>query len=139
MASVITAASALTAQRPAAQAVDVVKVYGHGPTAVRALDGVTVDIPVGQFTAVMGPSGSGKSTLLHCLAGLDDVDSGTIRIEDTDVTTLTERKRTLLRRDRVGFVFQAFNLVPSLTAGHPGPQRCELRRPHRVPRRRPHS
>ena len=93
-----------------------VKVYGHGPTAVRALDGVTVDIPAGQFTSVMGPSGSGKSTLLHCRAGLDDVDGGTICIEDTDVTSLTERKRTLLRRDRVGFVFQAFNLVPSLTA-----------------------
>jgi len=116
MASVISPTTALTAQRPAAQAIDVVKVYGHGPTAVRALDGVTIDIPVGQFTAVMGPSGSGKSTLLHCLAGLDDVDAGTIRIEDTDVTGLSERKRTLLRRDRLGFVFQAFNLVPSLTA-----------------------
>ena len=116
MASVLTTAAAQTAQRPAAQAVDVVKVYGHGPTAVRALDGVTVDIPVAQFTSVMGPSGSGKSTLLHCLAGLDDVDAGTIRIGETDVTTLSERKRTLLRRDRVGFIFQAFNLVPALTA-----------------------
>ena len=116
MASVITATSAQITQRPAAQAIDVVKVYGHGPTAVRALDGVTVDIPAGQFTSVMGPSGSGKSTLLQCLASLDDIDGGTIRIEDTDVTSLTERKRTLMRRDRVGFVFQAFNLVPSLTA-----------------------
>ena len=116
MATVISPTTALTAQRPAAQAVDVVKVYGTGPTEVRALDGITIDIPVGQFTAVMGPSGSGKSTLLHCLAGLDDVDAGTIRIGDTDVTALSERGRTLLRRDRLGFVFQAFNLVPSLTA-----------------------
>ncbi len=116
MASTITVNDAPATGRPAASATDVVKVHGRGPTAVRALDGVTVEIPAGQFTAVMGPSGSGKSTLLHCLAGLDDIDAGTIRIEDTDVAALSERNRTLLRRDRVGFVFQSFNLVGSLDA-----------------------
>jgi putative ABC transport system ATP-binding protein len=95
---------------------DVVKVYGRGDTAVRALDGATLSIPVGQFTAVMGPSGSGKSTLMHALAGLDGIDSGQIRIGDTDVSRLSERQRTLLRRDRIGFVFQSFNLLPTLTA-----------------------
>jgi putative ABC transport system ATP-binding protein len=101
---------------PAVQARDVVKVYGRGDTAVRALDGATLSIPVGQFTAVMGPSGSGKSTLMHALAGLDSIDRGQIRIGDTDVSRLSERQRTLLRRDRIGFVFQSFNLVPTLTA-----------------------
>ena len=101
---------------PAAQAADVVKQYGAGPTAVRALDGVSLDIPRGQFTAVMGPSGSGKSTLIQCLAGLDTIDAGTIRVGDVDVSTLSDKQRTLLRRDRIGFVFQAFNLVPALTA-----------------------
>jgi putative ABC transport system ATP-binding protein len=101
---------------PAVQARDVVKVYGRGDTAVRALDGATLSIPVGQFTAVMGPSGSGKSTLMHALAGLDSIDGGQIRIGDTDVSRLSERQRTLLRRDRIGFVFQSFNLVPTLTA-----------------------
>ena len=101
--------------RAAVRAVDVVKVYGHGETRVRALDGVTVELPAAAFTAVMGPSGSGKSTLLHCLAGLDTVDSGTIWIGDADVTAMDEKRRTLLRRDRLGFVFQSFNLVPSLT------------------------
>jgi putative ABC transport system ATP-binding protein len=101
---------------PAVRARDVVKVYGRGDTAVRALDGATLSIPVGQFTAVMGPSGSGKSTLMHALAGLDSIDGGQIRIGDTDVTRLSERQRTLLRRDRIGFVFQSFNLVPTLTA-----------------------
>ena len=100
----------------AAQAVGVVKQYGTGATAVRALDGVDLDIPAGQFTAIMGPSGSGKSTLMQCLAALDTIDAGTIRLGDVDVTALSEKQRTLLRRDRIGFVFQAFNLVPALTA-----------------------
>jgi putative ABC transport system ATP-binding protein len=100
----------------AAQARDVVKVYGRGDAAVRALDGASVTIPSGRFTAVMGPSGSGKSTLVHALAGLDTVDSGSVLLGGTDLTSLSERDRTLLRRQRLGFVFQAFNLVPSLTA-----------------------
>ncbi|MBX7550867.1 ABC transporter ATP-binding protein [Streptomyces sp. NPDC004232] len=105
-----------TAQRKAAAGVrDAVKVYGGGDTAVRALDGVTVDFPAGRFTAIMGPSGSGKSTLMHCAAGLDTLTSGTARIGDTDLGALDDRRLTLLRRDRIGFVFQAFNLVPTLT------------------------
>jgi putative ABC transport system ATP-binding protein len=102
--------------RLAARAVDVVKVYGHGDTAVRALDGVSVDLPSGQFTAIMGPSGSGKSTLMHCLAGLDQVTSGQVFIGDTDISKLSEKQLTLLRRDQVGFIFQAYNLLPTLTA-----------------------
>jgi putative ABC transport system ATP-binding protein len=101
---------------PAARAIDVVKTYGRGEAAVRALDGATVAIPVGEFTAIMGPSGSGKSTLVHALAGLDSIDAGRVLLGDTELGTLSERDRTLLRRERLGFVFQAFNLVPSLTA-----------------------
>ncbi|MFG3552034.1 ABC transporter ATP-binding protein [Streptomyces sp. NPDC047725] len=104
-----------TATRAAARVVDAVKVYGGGDTAVRALDGVSVDFPAGRFTAVMGPSGSGKSTLMHCAAGLDTLTSGAAHIGDTDLSTLDDRRLTLLRRDRVGFVFQAYNLVPTLT------------------------
>ncbi|MFJ8542179.1 ABC transporter ATP-binding protein [Streptomyces sp. NPDC093586] len=104
-----------TRTRAAVRVVDAVKVYGGGDTAVRALDGVSVDFPAGRFTAVMGPSGSGKSTLMHCAAGLDTLTSGAARIGDTDLGTLDDRRLTLLRRDRVGFVFQAFNLVPTLT------------------------
>jgi putative ABC transport system ATP-binding protein len=100
----------------AAKAVDAVKVYGQGDAEVRALDGITADFPARQFTAVMGPSGSGKSTLLHCLAGLDTLTSGHVFIGDTDLTTLSEKKLTLLRREKVGFVFQSFNLVPTLNA-----------------------
>ena len=100
----------------AARAVDAVKVYGRGDAAVRALDGVTVEFPTGRFTAVMGPSGSGKSTLLHCMAGLDELSSGHVFIGDTDLTTLNEKRLTLLRREKVGFVFQAYNLVPTLSA-----------------------
>ncbi|MGY1914247.1 ABC transporter ATP-binding protein [Blastococcus sp. SYSU DS0973] len=100
----------------AARAIDLVKTYGRGEAAVRALDGASVAIPAGKFTAVMGPSGSGKSTLVHALAGLDRVDSGCVLLGDTDLTTLSERDRTLLRRERLGFVFQAFNLIPALTA-----------------------
>jgi putative ABC transport system ATP-binding protein len=100
----------------AARALDLVKVYGSGEAEVRALDGVTVDIAARCFTAVMGPSGSGKSTLMHVLAGLDSPTSGTVHIGDVDVTGLDDRKLTALRRDRIGFVFQQFNLLPTLTA-----------------------
>jgi putative ABC transport system ATP-binding protein len=101
----------------AARAIDVVKVFGEGPTAVRALDGVSVDFPPGRFTAIMGPSGSGKSTFMHCLAGLDKVTSGQVSIGGTELSSLSDKQLTLLRRERVGFVFQAFNLLPTLTAG----------------------
>jgi putative ABC transport system ATP-binding protein len=100
----------------AARAIDATKVYGSGDTAVRALDEVTVDFPAGRFTAIMGPSGSGKSTLMHCVAGLDDLTSGRAMIGDVDLGSLGDRDRTILRRTRVGFVFQSFNLVPTLTA-----------------------
>ena len=100
----------------AAAAVNVSKIYGKGDTQVRALDDISVSFAEGQFTAIMGPSGSGKSTLMHCLAGLDTVSSGSILIGDTDLSTLNEKALTLLRRDRVGFIFQAFNLVPTLSA-----------------------
>ena len=92
------------------------KVYGTGDTEVRALDGVDVEFERGRFTAIMGPSGSGKSTLMHCSAGLDDLTSGTVHIGDVELGDLSERDLTLLRRDKVGFVFQAFNLIPTLTA-----------------------
>ncbi len=101
---------------PAARSQDLKKIYGTGETAVHALDGVTVEFAAGEFTAIMGPSGSGKSTLMHCLAGLDSATSGQVFIGDTDLTTLSDKQMTQLRRDRVGFVFQAFNLVPTLTA-----------------------
>ncbi len=101
---------------PAARAVDASKVYGSGDTEVHALNGVTVEFERGEFTAVMGPSGSGKSTLMHCMAGLDTLTDGEVFIEDVSLETLSERQLTLLRRDRIGFVFQAFNLVPTLTA-----------------------
>jgi len=94
----------------------VTRVYGHGPAAVTALDAVSLDIPAGSFIAVMGPSGSGKSTLMHCMAGLDAVTSGQIWIGGTELSPLSERQLTRLRRDRVGFVFQAYNLLPVLTA-----------------------
>jgi putative ABC transport system ATP-binding protein len=100
----------------AARAVGLVKVFGQGEAAVRALDGVDVEFAAGRFTAIMGPSGSGKSTLLHCMAGLDTPTSGHVFIGDVDLTMLPEKRLTQLRRDRVGFVFQAFNLVPTLTA-----------------------
>jgi putative ABC transport system ATP-binding protein len=101
---------------PAAETVDAVKSYGTGEAAVRALDGVTVAFDRGRFTAIMGPSGSGKSTLLHCLAGLDTLSSGDVRLGDRSLTGLSDKELTLLRRDRMGFVFQAFNLLPTLTA-----------------------
>ncbi len=100
----------------AASAVDAFKIYGKGDSEVRALDGVTVTFEVGKFTAIMGPSGSGKSTLMHCLAGLDSLSSGTVRIGDTDISTLSDKELTRLRRERVGFIFQSYNLIPTLTA-----------------------
>jgi putative ABC transport system ATP-binding protein len=103
-------------QQPAARAIDLRKIFGRGQAAVEALRGVTVDFEAGRFTAIMGPSGSGKSTLLHCLAGLDRPTSGKVFIGEVDLTTLDERRLTLLRRERIGFVFQAYNLVPTLTA-----------------------
>ena len=100
----------------AARAVDARKVYGEGDTVVNALAGVTVDFQSGQFTAIMGPSGSGKSTLMHCLAGLDELTGGSVWIEGTNVSELKEKDLTKIRRDRIGFVFQAFNLIPTLSA-----------------------
>jgi len=99
-----------------ARAVRATRVYGAGDTAVLALDDVTVDIPTRRFTAVMGPSGSGKSTLMHCMAGLDDLTSGQVFLGDIDLGTLPDRELTILRRERVGFVFQSFNLIPTLSA-----------------------
>jgi putative ABC transport system ATP-binding protein len=99
-----------------ARAVDARKVYGHGDTEVRALDGITVDFAAGHFTAIMGPSGSGKSTLMHCVAGLDTLTSGQVYIGETNLSELKDKDLTLLRRERVGFVFQSFNLIPTLTA-----------------------
>jgi putative ABC transport system ATP-binding protein len=101
---------------PAARTVDVTRVYGSGDAAVRALDGVSVEFAAGQFAAVMGPSGSGKSTLMHCLAGLDRVTSGEVWIGDVELGSLSERRLTLLRRSEVGFIFQSYNLLPTLSA-----------------------
>ncbi|HEX5731172.1 ABC transporter ATP-binding protein [Microbacterium sp.] len=100
----------------AARVHNLTKTYGHGESAVRALDGVSVGIRRGEFTAIMGPSGSGKSTLMHIMAGLDAATSGHAWIGDTDITALSDLELTILRRRRVGFVFQAFNLVPTLDA-----------------------
>ncbi|MGB8649769.1 MAG: ABC transporter ATP-binding protein [Mycobacteriales bacterium] len=102
--------------RSAARTVDAVKTYGKGTTEVHALDGITVEFRAGRFTAIMGPSGSGKSTLLHCIAGLDSLTSGSAFIGDKDLSTLDDHGLTVLRRDHIGFVFQAYNLVPTLTA-----------------------
>ncbi|NUR72366.1 MAG: ABC transporter ATP-binding protein [Hamadaea sp.] len=95
---------------------ELTKVYGEGDTAVRALDGVSVTFAQGRFTAIMGPSGSGKSTLMHCAAGLDTVTSGSVRLHDDELTQLRDVALTRLRRTRIGFVFQSFNLLPTLTA-----------------------
>jgi len=100
----------------AARAVDLRKIYGSGDAAVAALDGVSIDFASGEFTAVMGPSGSGKSTLMHCMAALDSSTSGQVFLGDTDLSGLNDKSLTNLRRDKIGFVFQAFNLVPTLTA-----------------------
>jgi len=98
-----------------ASARNATKIYGAGNTEVRALDGVDVDFVTGEFTAIMGPSGPGKSTLMHCMAGLDRLSAGTVMVGSVDVTAASEQQLTKLRRDRLGFVFQAFNLVPTLT------------------------
>ncbi len=103
-------------QTIAARTVDARKIYGRGQTEVRALDGITVGFGAQQFTAIMGPSGSGKSTLLHCIAGLDSLTSGRAYIGDDDLSTLNDHQLTILRRDRIGFIFQAYNLIPTLTA-----------------------
>jgi putative ABC transport system ATP-binding protein len=108
--------STQTPTTTAARAVEATKVYGSGDTAVIALDQVTLDLPTGRFTAIMGPSGSGKSTLVHCLAGLDSLTEGQVFVADIELGTLSDKELTLLRRSRIGFVFQAFNLVPTLTA-----------------------
>jgi putative ABC transport system ATP-binding protein len=100
----------------AARAIGATKTYGKGDGAVVALDRVDVEFAAGEFTAIMGPSGSGKSTLMHCLAGLDELTGGQVLIGDVDLTTLNDKRLTLLRRDKIGFIFQAYNLVPTLTA-----------------------
>ena len=100
----------------AASAISATKVYGSGEDAVYALRDVSVDFYEGQFTAIMGPSGSGKSTLMHCIAGLDELSSGSAIIDGTDLSTMKDKELTELRREKIGFVFQSFNLVPTLTA-----------------------
>jgi putative ABC transport system ATP-binding protein len=100
----------------AARAVDLTKLYGEGSATIAALDGVSVDFTDSAFTAVMGPSGSGKSTLMHCMAALDTVTSGEVFLGEEQLSLLNDKQLTLLRRDKVGFVFQAYNLVPTLTA-----------------------
>ncbi len=116
MATVFTPVPPGLTQEAAARTVDAVKVYGKGQIEVRALDGVTVEFAAGRYTAIMGPSGSGKSTLLHCVAGLDTLTSGQAFIGNADLSTLNDHQLTILRRDHVGFVFQSFNLVPTITA-----------------------
>jgi putative ABC transport system ATP-binding protein len=116
MVNIATAPTARLEQKIAARTEDAVKIYGKGKTEIRALDGVSVEFTAGRYTAVMGPSGSGKSTLLHCVAGLDSLTAGRAFIGDIDLFTLNDQRLTILRRDRVGFVFQAFNLVPTLSA-----------------------
>ena len=110
------APSGIRAGTPAAQAAELRKVYGSGQTAVVALDGVSATFPAGEFTAIMGPSGSGKSTLMHCLAGLDTATSGEVYVGGERLSGMSDKRLTALRRDKVGFVFQQFNLLPTLTA-----------------------
>jgi putative ABC transport system ATP-binding protein len=126
--------TATTVSRPstsAARATGVTKAYGEGDARVLALDDVSVEIESGRFTAIMGPSGSGKSTLLHILAGLDRPTAGEIRIGDTEITTMNDKQLTLLRRDKIGFIFQSFNLIPTLTAAE------NISLPSRIAGRRP--
>jgi putative ABC transport system ATP-binding protein len=127
---VVTTAPPRTA---AAGAVRAAKVYGTGDAAVRALDEVDVSFEGGRFTAIMGPSGSGKSTLLHCLAGLDELTSGEVYLGDVELGSLSEKQLTVLRRDRIGFVFQSYNLIPTLDAREniTLPMRLAGRRPDR--------
>lgn len=112
----MTTTSETTSTTIAARAVAASKIYGSGEAEVRALDGVDVEFERGRFTAIMGPSGSGKSTLMHCLAGLDRLTSGQVYLGDVDISKLSEKQLTIVRRDRIGFVFQAFNLIPTLSA-----------------------
>jgi putative ABC transport system ATP-binding protein len=127
--------STITTPRPAttsaARAEAVTKTYGEGDCAVHALAGVSVSVYAGEFTAIMGPSGSGKSTLLHVLAGLDRPTSGSIHLGEIEITGLRDKQLTLLRRDRIGFIFQAFNLLPTLTAAE------NIRLPLKVAGRKP--
>src|SRR5262245_8130830 len=116
MAEQATVISTAPTPRAAAGAVDAVKIYGVGQSEVRALDGITVAFEAGRYTAIMGPSGSGKSTLMHCLAGLDALTSGAVYIGETYLASLNDKDLTELRRTAVGFIFQAYNLVPTLTA-----------------------
>ncbi|MFL6243744.1 MAG: ABC transporter ATP-binding protein, partial [Acidimicrobiia bacterium] len=113
--------SAVTASQPTATTVavraeEVTKIYGVGEAAVRALNNISVEFSAGHYTAIMGPSGSGKSTLLHCLAGLDRVTAGRVVLGDIDITAVSEKELTLVRRDKIGFVFQSYNLIPTLNA-----------------------
>ncbi|MFE6743624.1 ABC transporter ATP-binding protein [Streptomyces tubercidicus] len=110
------AATATRAAAAAARATDLSKVYGQGETQVVALDAVSVEFRQAEFTAIMGPSGSGKSTLMHCMAGLDSISGGSALIGETELTGLKDKKLTQLRRDKIGFIFQAFNLLPTLSA-----------------------
>jgi putative ABC transport system ATP-binding protein len=126
-----TTTTATAVRVSAAGALDVTKRYGSGDAAVAALDGVSVTIDRGRFTAIMGPSGSGKSTLLHMLAGLDRPTSGEVYLGPTEITSLSDKKLTLLRRDRIGFIFQSFNLLPTLTAAE------NIALPLRIAGRRP--
>ena len=116
MAELSTGTSAAVHARAAAHTVDACKLYGKDQTEVRALDGVTVAFEQSRFTAIMGPSGSGKSTLLHCSAGLDSLSSGQAYIGEVDIGALDDNALTILRREKIGFIFQAYNLVPTLTA-----------------------
>jgi putative ABC transport system ATP-binding protein len=111
---------------PAARAIDLRKTYGKGDAVVRALDGINVEFARGQFTAVMGPSGSGKSTLMHCMAGLDTPTSGRTFVGDREIGTLDDAGLTQMRRDQIGFVFQSFNLIPTLTARENITLPCDL-------------
>ncbi len=105
-----------TSSNAAARVLNGTKIYGEGDTEVKALDGVNVEFQEGEFTAIMGPSGSGKSTLMHCVAGLDTLTSGQTFLNDVSLTDLSDRELTLLRRDKIGFIFQSFNLLPTLNA-----------------------
>jgi putative ABC transport system ATP-binding protein len=127
----MTSTAFLTTTATAARATGVTKAYGEGDALILALDDVSVDIESGRFTAIMGPSGSGKSTLLHVLAGLDRPTSGRIHIGDTEITGMDDKQLTLLRRDKVGFIFQSFNLLPTLTASE------NITLPLRIAGRRP--
>ena len=109
-------ASEPTATTVAVRAEEVTKIYGVGEAAVRALNNISLEFAAGHYTAIMGPSGSGKSTLLHCLAGLDRVTAGRVVLGDIDITAVSEKELTLVRRDKIGFVFQSYNLIPTLNA-----------------------